>query len=121
MDFEYYMTSQANGLLTVEDIGNCAIDLFNDRGWEKVLIVDTNLGATRLFTYGPFSPDLDRLPPVVECTLKQFPYSQAGIGKEIRTFLRDYMFQGTQAYIIDKEEALDKCRDLIEYMRQPIY
>ena len=115
------MTHQTNGLVTVEDIRNCDIDLFNDRGWEKVLILDTNLGATRLFTYGPFSPDLDRLPPMVECTLKQFPYSQSGIGKEIRNFLRDPMFQGTQAYIINKEEALDKCRDLIDYMRQTIY
>ena len=121
MDYEYYITHQANGLLTVDDIGNCAIEVFNDRGWEKVMIVDTYLGATRLLTYGPFSPDLERLPQTVECTLKQFPHSQATISKEIHKFLRDGYFQATQAYVSNKEEVLDKCRDLIEYMRQPIY
>lgn len=121
MDYEYFITTTANGVLTVEDCGNCAIDLFNDQGMEKILVVDTNLGATRIFTFGPFNPDLDRLPNMCSTTLKQLNYAVQSINKEIEKFLNDYKFGGTQAIEIDKEEALSKCRNIIDYMRSNIY
>ena len=121
MEYEYYITHQANGLLDVDDIGNCAIDLFNDDGMECILVVDCYLGNARIFTYGPFNPDFERLPNTVNCTLKQMPFSAAQIGKEIKSFLNQYPFNATQAIVIEKEEALDKCRNLIDYMQSPIY
>ena len=121
MDYEYFVTSVSNGILTVDDCGNCAIDLFNDSGMEKILVVDTSLGATRIFTFGPFNPDLERLPNMCSTTFKQVNYSVQAINKEINKFLNDFKFGGTQAIEIDKEEALSKCRNIIEYMRSNIY
>lgn len=121
MDYEYFVTSVANGVLTVDDCGNCAIDLYNDNGMEKILVIDTSLGATRIFTFGPFNPDLDRLPNICSTTFKQINYSIQAISKEINKFLNDYKFGGTQAIEIDKEEALSKCRNIIDYMRSNIY
>lgn len=121
MDFEYFMTHTSNGILEVDDLGNFAIDLFNDRGMEKIMVVDTQLGSTRIFTFGPFNPDLERLPQTTSCTIKLCNYSIQEIGKEVRLFLNGGRFNGTQAIIIDKEDALNKCRNLIDYMRSNIY
>lgn len=120
MEFEYFFQQTATGLLEIDDIGNCAIDLFNDRGEEKVLIIDTQLGMTRVLINGPFMPDMETLPKDVSCTYKQFPYSQGTINKIIRQCLNDYIFNTTQAIEIDKEEALNKCVDLIAYMRNNV-
>lgn len=121
MEYEYYMTHSANGLLNVDDIGNCAIDIFNDLGEEMVMVIDTLLGQTRILTFGPFNPDFERLPDSVICDLQQLHYSESQIGKVIRKFLNNWKFGATQAFIIDKDEALDKCRNIIDYMRQSIY
>ena len=121
MEYEYFVTHSANGLLDVEDIGNCAIDIFNDLGKEMIMVIDTQLGSTRIFTYGPFDPEFERLPNNVVCNLQQLPFSQQKIGKAIRQFLNNYQFGATQAFIIDKDEALDKCRNIIDYMRTNIY
>lgn len=121
MEFEYFVTHSANGVLDIDDIGNCAIDIFNDDGLEMVMVIDTNLGATRVLTYGPFNPDLERLPNSVVCDLTQFPFSHTLINRTIRTFLNNWKFRATQAFEIDKNEALNKCRNIIEYMHQPIY
>ena len=120
MDFDYFITTQSMGLLSIEDIGNCAIDGFNDRGEEFILVVDTNLGRTRIFTFGPFIQDMETLPNEVSCILKQINYSIQNISKQIRQWINNPRYNITQAMEIDKEEALNKCRDIIEYMRNPI-
>lgn len=121
MEYEYFVTHQANGLLDIEDIGNCSIDIFNDEGKEMILVIDTQLGSTRVFTFGPFNPEFEKLPNNVACNLQQMPFSQQKISKIIRQFLNNYQFGATQAFEIEKEEALGKCRDLIGYMKLPIY
>lgn len=40
---------------------------------------------------------------------------------EINKFLTGGFSNITQAIEINKDEALDHCRDLVEYMRQPLY
>lgn len=117
MDFDYFITTQSMGLLSIEDIGNCAIDGFNGRGEEFILVVDTNLGRTRIFTFGPFVPDMETLPNEVSCTVKQINFSTQMISKHIRQWINNGRFVITQAIEIEKEEALDKCRNLVDYMR----
>lgn len=67
MNFPYLRVSTTMDSLEVEDIGNCSIRAFNDEGEEYILIIDTNVGITRIFTYGPIVPDLDLLPKQVNC------------------------------------------------------
>ena len=117
MEFEYFYERKAMGTIDIEDIGNCALDLFNDIGEEKVIIIETHLGQTTVLINGPFNVDSTTLPKEVECILKQFQFSQPEIGKIIRTSLNDFKFKTTQAIEITKEEALDKCRDLVAYMK----
>lgn len=121
MDYDYFMISTASATLTVDDIGNCAILASNDNGLQYILVIDTNLGATRIFRYGPFNPDLERLPNEVECSFRQIEYSESEINKTIRKFLNNYKFGATSAEVIDKEEALSRCRNIISYMGEPIY
>ena len=121
MEYEYYITHSANGLLDVDDIGNCAIDLFNDLGREMIMVIDTMLGQTRIFTFGPFEPEFERLPGACSCTIQHLEFSERKIGKIIKGFLNNWQFGATQAFIIDKDEALSKCRNLVDYMKSPIY
>lgn len=120
MNFEYYITKQVNGDIEIEDTGNCAIQAFNDKGEEYYLIIDTSLGTTRVFQYGPAVPDFDLLPKSVNCSFKRIEYSDYKVHKVIDDFLNNGYAGITQAFLIDKESALNNCRDIIEYMRQDI-
>lgn len=123
MDFEYLATNTFTGLLEIEDIGNCAITAFNDIGWESILIVDTQLGKSRVFQMGPIAVDLERLPDTVSCTLTQLDFSQKKISSIINTFLNNNRTNRyiTQALEVSKEKALEDCRNLVDYMSKPIY
>lgn len=121
MQFDYFFTHSVNGILDIEDIGNCAISAFNDIGEEYILIIDTNMGVTRILNFGPVVPDLETLPKKVNCNFSRINFSEGKIIKEINKFLTGGFSNITQAMEIDKDEALDHCRDLVEYMRQPLY
>lgn len=123
MDFEYLATNTFTGLLEIEDVGNCAITAFNDIGWESILIIDTQLGKTRVLQMGPIAVDLERLPDIVSCTLTQLDFSQKKLCGIINTFLNNNKTNRfiTQAMEVSKEKALEDCRNLIEYMSKPIY
>lgn len=117
MQFEYYKTVTVNAILDIEDIGNFAIKAFNDKGEEYIMVVDTVLGETRMFTYGPIIPDLDLLPPSVNCSFNRINFSTKFIQKAVDTFLGGRS-QITQAMEVSKEEALEDCKDIISYMKQ---
>ena len=117
MEFDYLRTIQSNAVINIEDIGNCALKAFNDVGMEYILIIETSLGNTRVFTFGPVIPDMETLPQSVSMSMTHMDYSQPKIAKTIRTFLNDVYHNITQVLEVDKEEALEECRDLISYVR----
>lgn len=120
MKFDYCKVTQSMDSLDIEDIGNCSLLAFNDTGQKFILIIDTQLGTTRVFNYGPINIDLELLPRKVDCSFERLNYSESRIKIIIKNFLNNYMFKITQAQVIDKQEALNNCRSLIEYMRQDI-
>lgn len=121
MDFEYLRVTQSMDVLQIEDIGNCAIKAFNDMGEEYILVISTQLGTTRIFNYGPINPDLDLLPKNVNCSFKRIQFSEFKIQKTIRDFLNNPYANITQAQCVDeKDEVLNDCRSIIEYMKQDI-
>ena len=120
MDFEYYITKIVNGSIDIEDTGNCAIKAYNDNGSCYVLIIETSLGISRVFQYGPAVHDLDLLPKSVNCSFKRIEYSDYKIHKVIDEFLNNGYSGITQAFVVDKDEALNECRSIIEYMKQDI-
>ena len=115
--FKYYYVSQSYGSLDIEDIGNCAIEACDDRGVYKYLVIKTNLGETKVFTYGPTIPDIPIPAKSVNISFKRISYNEAKIGGIIEKFLQDPYMSITQANEVTAEEALSNCMDLIEYMK----
>ena len=118
MNFQYFTTKVINAELEVDDIGSCAIKGFNDLGAEYILIIETQLGVSRILTAGPVQPDFDLLPDATDIQFQREEFNERKIGKIISGFLNNSKAQITQAFQCDKQEALDDCRDLIGYMNQ---
>lgn len=113
--YDYYYTVSANGTLEVEDKGNCAIEANTDEGDCYYLVTTSSFGKVSIFVYGPINPDFDELPDKVECTFNRFDFSDYKIDKAINKLLS---IRGiTQARCLEIDEALDKCKNIIEYMR----
>ena len=129
-NFEYFYSREAIGNLDVEDIGNCSIEANDDLGNFYYMVIDTNLGFTRIFEYGPCNPDFNELPKAVGCTFNRIEFNEKQI-EELKKILEEiqngriYSFLNaphrniTQAQLVDRDYALDGCKDIIEYMRDP--
>lgn len=117
LNFEYFYSRSATGDLEVEDIGNCSIEANDDIGNFYYLLIETNMGFTKIFEYGPIQPDFDVLPKTVNCTFNRIEYNEKKIQKQIYSFLNTPIRNITQAQLIEKEELLSNCKDIIEYMR----
>lgn len=118
MRFSYFKTVQVNDELEVEDIGNCAIRAFNDRGFEWILITKTDLGKTIIFNYGPVLVDMDSFPQNVGCSYQTIDFSQKALNKTIDMFLNGPNKSITQAEEVTVEEALEDCRSIVEHMKE---
>lgn len=116
--FEYFTTVLVNAELEIDDIGNCAIIASNDMGENYCLIIETRLGVTRILNYGPSIIDFDSLPKSVNCSFKRIDYNPTKISKTIREFLNNPYHKITSAKQVGKEEALNVCKDMLNYMKQ---
>lgn len=87
-------------------------------GTEYYLIIDTQMGISRFYVYGPSAPDMNTLPSDTTCSYIRKEYKNTKVNNAIREFLNNPKFGITQAEVIDREEALKNCRSIIEYMKQ---
>ncbi len=117
MEYEYFYVAQVNGTIQIEDPGNCTIQANNDDGASYYLIIETWLGITRIFEYGPTRVDVDRLLNKVTCNFTRLNYNDLKINKAIDSFLNNPHRGITSAYEITKEEALNNCKSIINYMK----
>ena len=115
--FEYFFTRTAIGELDVDDLGNCAIEAADDLGQLYFLKIDTRLGWSRIFEYGPCTPDFNELPKSVVCTFDREEFNEAKLSNRIKMFLNAPKRNITSARLIDSEELFDTAVDIIEYMR----
>lgn len=109
------------GMLEVEKIGNCAIEaqkpLINGGVAYYYLVIRTSLGQSQIFEYGPVIPDIDLFPDEVICSFKRIEYSDYKVEKIIDKFLNNPKRNIKYACTIDAEEALSKCKSIINYMK----
>lgn len=115
--FEYLYTRTAMAELQIDDIGNCAIQICDDRGKTAFMVIKTVMGKTRMFKFGPYQIDLYELPNETICSYEKIDFSQNRLQTEIRSFLNSRGMNVTQAMEIPIEEAFAQYRDLCEYMR----
>lgn len=118
MKFEYYATITINADLEVENVGNCAIQAFNDEGQEFALIIETNLGTCRLLSFGPVTPDFDLLPEKLDIHFERVPFNEKKLHITVTRFLNDPHKKITQAFEKSKDEILKDFPDLKAYLNQ---
>ena len=106
MNFEYLVKIQKESSIDVDDIGNCALDVYNDLGFEWVLLINTREGTTEIIEYGPIIPDLEYPPTKVLYTYDRMDFSEKKIINRISSFLNDGYRYVTQAFEISKNEAM---------------
>ena len=116
MDFEYMQRVLMDGVLSVDDMGNCTIIANNDVAESFVLVIKTVLGWTEIFEAGPIVPDMDKLPNHTFVSYDKLPFSESQIKKRIRTFLNDRLRGITQARVAEIEEAKKLLVDFGEYI-----
>lgn len=116
MRFEYLVKIQKESSIEIDNIGNCALDVFNDLGFEWLLIIHTVEGTTQIVEFGPLLPDLDYPPAKVSYTYDRMDFSESKLHTRISKFLTDGYRGVTQAFEISKEEAKDKMKSLVDYL-----
>ena len=113
--FEYFYTQTAVGELQIEDIGDCCIQANNDQGLFYYLLIETNIGWTKILEYGPCAPDFDELPKAVSCNFSRIEFDERKIMKRIDEFLNNRFRNITQAQLVEREVLFADCKDLLEY------
>lgn len=116
MNFEYLVKVQKESSINIENIGTCAIDVYNDLGFEWVLLIKTNEGQTEIVEYGPLLPDLDYPPASVSYTYNRMDFNEGKIITRINRFLTDGYRGITQAFEISLEDAKNKMKNLVDYV-----
>ncbi len=116
MNFEYLVKIKKESSIDIEDIGNCAIDVFNDLGFEWVILIRTIEGTTQIVEFGPTLPDIEYPPAKVNYTYDRMDFSESKIINRIQKFLTDGYRNVTQAFEITHEEAKEKMRNLVDYV-----
>ena len=119
MDEFYYNIEQiVTATLDIKDPNYCAIEAYNDREEYYYLIIRTDLGNTQIFEYGPIVPDIDLLPKRVECTFERIEFKEYTVFRKIENFLKNYKRNIKKAQEISIEEALNRCKSLVDYMKE---
>ena len=108
--FKYMYEVTATGFLDIEDPCNTCIYVTNNLFQEFVLIIQTEMGKTKVFQYGPNFIDIEKLPTNVSFTYQEFDVSDYKIDAIIDKFLTKN--NAVQALEISVEEAVEKIKDL---------
>lgn len=116
MNFEYLVKIKKESSINIEDIGNCALDVYNDLGFEWVLLIRTIEGTTEIVEYGPLIPDLECPPAKIVYTYDRITFAEGKIMTRIQKFLNDGYRSVTQAFEITQQEAKDKMKNLVNYV-----
>ena len=116
MTFEYLVKIKKESSINIENIGNCALDVFNDLGFEWVLLIRTIEGTTQIVEFGPTLPDIEYPPAKVNYSYDRLDFSESKIINRIQKFLTDGYRGVTQAFEITQEEAKEKMKNLVDYV-----
>ena len=114
MKFEFNYQPCPQGLITIDDIGQCAIEGMNEDKEYFHLIIRSSKGMATVVKFGPVVPGVDFLPSGYSTTLTRIPSETAKLRKTIDSWLLKNLL--VEAKPIPLEEALDYYRDIGEYM-----
>lgn len=87
--FDYKSEEVFTKNITVEDIGNCALECTDVEMSKYYIATQTLMGETYLLKFGPIIPDLEEIGENFSLDYKKFDYKETTIVKEIDRFVND--------------------------------
>ncbi len=115
MNFNYLYKEEAHAQLDIENIGNFCLSLTNDLYKEYILIVQTDLGRTKIIQYGPINVDMDTPCQSIKFTYDEIDYNQNKICTIIDKALNGPSLI-TQATVMELEDVIPRIRNMVEYL-----
>lgn len=112
--FEYMFENVAQDMITIGEVGEVALDMFNDDGYEWMLSAHTRYGVTKLITIGPMIADIDVIPNNFQFTYQYDSYDENKISKIIKNELNNPRRSITQVVEISQEEFRERLNNLVE-------
>lgn len=116
MHFDYMIKTVAGDSIDILDIGNCALQINNDRKEFWYLVIKTELGWTEVFEFGPVDPDIDKLPTYCAMAYKRFEYRQSKIEDIIFNAINNASRNVTQVIEVSVDDAKSGMRNLVKYI-----
>lgn len=122
MEFKYYYVQTYSDILDIENLGNCFIEAFSDKGLKVYLWIRTELGFSKILEAGPYIDD-GKIPcKVCDISFFQTEFSESKIIKRIQSFLNTPKYAITQAFDKQEEyteqEKFEKLYNIINYMEK---
>jgi len=117
MEFQFNNQLTPQNQIDIDNIGSFALEASNDDGLYYYYLVKTVLGHSIIASCGPIIPDLDILPSGFSISLHKMNYNENRLFKVINSFLNDKEKKITSAYEISIEDAINRFRDLKDYLR----
>ena len=112
MIIDYSVQTTFTQSLVVNDIGNCAIICHGTCGFGETaseadyyILINTIMGRTTIFKWGPMEPDFEELPSGFNLSIKSIKYKESSITKEITLFINAPEKGIYEAEVIEKDEA----------------
>ena len=105
MIFDYLRTTTALDTISLDDIGNCAVNAMNDSGEEWFLIINTYEGWTETIEFGPLVVDADETKSYFNYDKFACDFSEKKISNTINKFLNNPKRSITQAFEVEKDFA----------------
>lgn len=117
VSIEFNQQLMPQSVVDVDELGQFALEAWNDDGYYYYLIVRTSLGTTSIASCGPVIPDVDMLPSGFSMSLDKVPYKEDKLSRTVSMWLNDRSKKLTNAQLMDIDEAIDQFRDLKEYLK----
>lgn len=117
VQIEFNQQLMPQNVINVEELGQFAIEAWNDEGYYYYLIIRTLLGTTSIASCGPVIPDVEMLPSGFTMNLDKVPYKEDKLTRTVTMWLNDRSKKITNAKTIEIPEAIEQFRDLKEYLK----
>ncbi len=119
VNFEFNNQFVPMSFVDIDEIGEFALQAYNDEGFFWHMVVQTCLGQTMIAVSGPVIPDFDELTKFgYSVNIFTLEYDEHKIEKYINSWLNDKNKKLTGAEVISMKDALYQFKDAKEYVER---
>lgn len=116
MNFDYLYEMQANGQISIENIGEVCLTVNDILGTEYILIIHTEYGECKVIEYGPVFITTGEPLGTLYSSLLKFQYNEGKLISIINKFLNKPKARIIQATEISLEEAKEKIKNMVDFI-----